>query len=229
MDTCPKCQGTGAMAGTFPTRCSRCGGSGEVQEVQRSIFGTIMTAHPCPTCEGTGQEIRDPCDVCDGDGRTGRRQSVSVEIPAGVTDGLELRIGGAGHGGRQGGPPGDLYVSLHVTPHAVFERRGQDLFAVLEVPVTQATLGADLQVDTLDGRERVRVAPGTQSGEVFRLRGHGVPNLGRRGRGDLFITVRVQTPQGLRREERQLLERLAEIRGETTQKGEPGRLRRPEE
>src|ERR671919_1666997 len=177
---CDRCQGTGAEPGTFPSRCWACGGSGEVSDVRRSVFGTVMTSRTCPTCEGTGEEIASPCATCGGDGRILADSVVTVEVPPGVTDGLELRISGAGHGGRAGGSPGDLYVSLEVEPHEVFERRGHDLFAVLEVPMTRAALGAEVEIETLDGPERVRIDPGTRSGSVIRLRGHGTPNLGRR-------------------------------------------------
>ena len=229
LESCQRCGSTGAEPGTAPSRCSRCGGTGEFQDVQRSIFGTVMTARTCPTCEGTGEEIASPCASCGGDGRILADSVVTVEVPPGVTDGLELRISGAGHGGRAGGSPGDLYVSLEVEPHEVFERRGQDLFAMLEVPMTRAALGADVEVETLDGTERVRIEPGTRSGSVIRLRGRGTPNLGRRGRGDLFLTIDVAMPERPSREERRLLERLAELRGETLGKGEtpPGTLRRP--
>jgi molecular chaperone DnaJ len=231
MEPCDRCSGTGAEPGTSPTRCSRCGGSGELQEVQRTVFGTVMTARPCPTCEGTGEMIATPCTQCRGEGRVRRRQVVTVDVPAGVADGMELRIAGAGNGGRYGGPPGDLFHQVGVLPHPSFERRGSDLVSVLDLPLTQAVLGIELDVSTIDGVERVKVAPGTQPGSVIRLRGRGVPNLGRRGRGDLFLTVQVDVPDHLRKEERGLIERLAEIRGETTRRGEVhgARTRRPGE
>jgi len=230
LETCARCGGSGSEPGTGPIRCPRCGGSGELQEVQRSIFGTIMTARPCDACEGTGERIEDPCAECRGDGRTRRRQTVAVDVPAGVSDGMELRVSGAGDAGRQGGPPGDLYVQVHVQPHPSFQRRGQDLFSILDLPFTQAALGTEVEVATLDGAERMKIAPGTQPGSVVRLKGGGVPNLGRRGRGDLFVTVQVEVPQALRREEREVLERLATIRGEMSARGKrhDGRLRRPE-
>src|SRR6266545_1309551 len=207
--------------------CPRCGGNGELQEVQRRVFGTIMTARPCPTCRGSGEEIASPCTECRGQGRTTRRQVVTVDVPAGVADGMELRIAGAGNAGAFGGPTGDLYLQVNVEPHPDFDRRGQDLLSILEVPLTHAVLGAEVDVPTLDGTERVKVAPGTQPGTVVRLRGHGVPNLGRRGRGDLFLTVQVEVPQELRKDERALVERLAELRGEADRRG-PARVRRPQ-
>jgi molecular chaperone DnaJ len=231
LEHCDRCAGTGADPGTTPTRCTRCGGSGELQEVQRTVFGTVMTARPCPTCEGTGEMIASPCTQCRGEGRLRRRQVVTVDVPAGVADGMELRIAGAGNAGRYGGPPGDLYLQVGVLPHMSFDRRGSDLVAVLDVPLTQAVLGTELSVATLDGEERVKVAPGTQPGSVIRLRGHGVPHLGRRGRGDLFLTVQIEVPEHLRKEERGLVERLAQLRGELADRGEAARarLRRPGE
>ncbi|MDP9341047.1 MAG: molecular chaperone DnaJ [Actinomycetota bacterium] len=229
LETCSRCQGTGCEPGTHPTRCSRCGGAGEVQDVQRSIFGTIMTARTCATCEGTGQEILERCTDCDGDGLVSRRQVVVADVPAGVSDGMELRVSGAGDSGRLGGGTGDLYVAVHVAPHGMFERRGHDLHAILEVAMTQAALGAEFEVPTLDGTERVRVHPGTQAGTEIRLKGHGVPHLGRRGRGDLFLSVQVETPEHLKRSEREMLERLAELRGEDLGRGPAtARLRRPQ-
>jgi molecular chaperone DnaJ len=193
--------------------------------MRRSVFGTLMTSAPCATCEGTGQEIIDACEDCMGRGRLARASTVPVEIPAGVDDGMELRVPGAGHAGAAGGGPGDLFVRLVVEDSEVFDRRGQDLFTVLDVTVTQAALGASIRVEGLDGAETVDVAPGTDSGTVVRLKGKGVPNLQRRGRGDLFVTIHVVTPQGLSKEERGLFERLAKIRGEERSTG--GALRRP--
>jgi molecular chaperone DnaJ len=229
LDPCERCGGTGAEPGTGPSRCRRCGGVGQVQDVRRSIFGAVMTAQTCPSCEGTGEEIVSKCAECRGDGRVARARPVPVDIPAGVSDGMDLRVPGAGHAGRAGGPRGDLYLSIAVAASRLFERRGQDLLSVLEVPMVQAALGAELEVETLDGAERVKLDAGVESGTVIRLRGKGIPNLGRRGRGDLFLTVHVETPKDLRRDERQLLEQLAEMRGEQVVKHKPARatLRRP--
>ncbi len=229
LQRCDRCDGSGAEPGTGPIRCRTCGGSGHVQEVRRSIFGTVMTERACGTCEGTGEQVESRCDRCRGEGRVVGTRTVPVEVPAGVSDGIELRIPGQGHAGRAGGPPGDLFVGLAVRGSDVFERRGQDLFAVLEVPMVQAALGAAFEVETLDGVERVRVDPGTESGTVVKLRAKGIPFLGRRGRGDLFLTVQVQTPRDLEREQRRLLEQLAEMRGEPAGRkvSVRGSLRRP--
>jgi molecular chaperone DnaJ len=151
-----------------------------------------------------------------------------LEIPAGVSDGMELRVNGAGHAGVDGGPPGDLFVQLVVESAESFERRGQDLFAVLDVSVSQASLGGEIEIQAIDGTEVVRLEPGTESGTVVRLKGKGIPNVNRRGRGDLFVTLHVVTPRELSKEERQLLERLAELRGEPRKGAAKGDLRRPE-
>jgi molecular chaperone DnaJ len=227
LEVCDRCEGSGAEPGTQPTRCATCGGSGQVQEVRRSIFGTVMTAQPCPACGGTGEQVLSPCATCRGEGRVRTSSVVPVDVPAGVGDGLELHVAGAGNAGRAGGRPGDLYLSIEVEPSPVFDRRGQDLFAGLVLSVAQAALGVDLEVETVDGPERVKIHAGTESGTVIRLKDHGVPNLGRRGRGDLFLTVHVETPRELSKRERQLLEELASLRGEDVGKGVPGRLRKP--
>jgi molecular chaperone DnaJ len=212
--TCDLCMGNGAHPGTAPVACRTCGGTGEVQSVRRSVFGTLMTTTTCGTCDGTGREIPDKCERCHGQGRVRQPSIVTVDIPAGVADGMELRVSGNGHAGVGGGSPGDLYVRIEVEPSTAFERRGQDLFAVLDISITQATLGADLEIEGLDAVEPIRVEAGTDSGTVVRLKGKGVPNLNRHGRGDLFVTLHVVTPTKLSREERQLLGRLAELRGE---------------
>jgi molecular chaperone DnaJ len=218
---CARCNGSGCEPGTHPSRCGRCGGSGEIQDVARSVFGTVMTARPCTVCEGTGEEIAAPCTECDGEGRVVKEQTFTVEVPAGVADGMELRVADGGQDGRFGGSRGDLYVSLRVKPHPIFERRGQDLACELPISMTQAVLGADLIIPTLDREgEHLRVEPGTQSGTVVKVRGRGIPHIGRRARGDLYVTVTVETPRSLSREEQALVERLAELRGEASRKGQ---------
>jgi molecular chaperone DnaJ len=230
-DACSRCAGSGCEPGTYPSRCAKCGGAGEVQDVSRSLFGTVMTARTCTVCEGTGEEIAAPCTQCHGQGRVPVRRATTVEVPAGVSEGMELRVTSAGQGGRQGGAPGDLYAALRVAPHPTFDRQGENLICELPVPMTLAAMGGDVEISTLDGTERIRVEPGTESGTVIRLRGKGVPHLGRRGRGDLFVSVAVQTPKAGSREERALIERLAELRGEAQEKGKPvaGRPRKPRE
>lgn len=219
LESCDRCSGSGAEPGTSPSRCRSCQGTGQVQDVRRSIFGTMMTTHLCASCEGTGEEILDRCSGCRGAGRVAFERTLPVDVPSGVSDGLELRVTGVGHAGRAGGPAGDLYLSISVASSEVFERRGENLLATLDVSMVQAALGAELEVETLDGGERIKLEPGTESGTVIRLRGKGIPHLGRRGRGDLFLTVYVETPKGLKKDERALLEQLAKLRGEDAKKG----------
>jgi molecular chaperone DnaJ len=230
LGSCARCSGSGAEPGTSPIACRSCGGTGEVQSVRRSIFGTVMTATACVTCGGTGEEIPDRCEECVGEGRVRARGTVTFDVPAGVLDGMDLRVPGQGNAGVAGGPPGDLIVGVTVEPSEAFERQGQDLHGVLDVSITQATLGGEIEIETLDGPERLRVEPGTESGTVLRLKGKGVPHLQRRGRGDLYVTVHIVTPRDLSEEERSLLERLARLRDEPA--GEngsaPRELRRPE-
>ncbi|HUG87627.1 MAG TPA: molecular chaperone DnaJ [Actinomycetota bacterium] len=226
--SCDGCDGTGRAPGTEAVRCSRCEGNGEVSDVRRSVFGTVMTSRICSACGGGGEQIPSPCPTCRGEGRVPRRRTIKVEVPAGVDDGVELRIEGSGHQGRRGTPPGHLYLGLGVRPHPVFERRGQDLAAVLEVQLTQAILGGEVEIETLDGPETLRIPAGTKPGTVVRMGGRGVPNLGRRGRGDLYVQLDVVVPERLSRKERALVEELAELRGEPTGKDvAPARLRRP--
>ncbi|HEX2029885.1 MAG TPA: molecular chaperone DnaJ [Actinomycetota bacterium] len=228
LERCPRCEGNGAEPGTAPSRCATCGGSGELSDVRRSVFGTVMTSRTCPTCEGTGEEIASPCTRCGGEGRLPARQTVGVEVPAGVADGMELRVEGGGEGGRHGGYAGDLYLTLRVAPHPAFERSGSDLVTILELPVTTAMLGGEVEIETLDGPERITVPPGTRAGQVLTLRGRGVRNLGRRGRGNLLVRVDLAVPDRLSRKERQLVEQLAELHGDPPGRGpRPGRLRRP--
>ena len=230
LETCGTCAGTGAQPGTSPTTCRTCGGTGEVQSVRRSIFGTVMTATPCGACGGTGQEILDRCETCFGEGRVLAPGTVVFDVPAGVSDGMDLRVAGQGHAGIVGGPPGDLIVELRVEAPVAFERRGQDLHGVLDVSITQATLGGEVEFEALDGPQRIRIEPGTESGTLIRLQGKGIPHLQRRGRGDLFVTLHIVPPRDLSEEERGLLEQLADLRREPV-RGDGaarGELRRPE-
>jgi molecular chaperone DnaJ len=219
---CDTCGGTGARAGTSPTTCTTCGGAGEVRRVRQSILGQMVTASVCPACNGMGEEIATPCTACRGEGRTLEEKSYLVDVPAGVDDGTTLRLTARGAAGPRGGPPGDLYVHLRVKRHDRFERQGNDLWHLLDLPMTQAALGAELVFDTLDGEEQLVIPAGTQSGREFRLRGRGVPNVNGRGRGDLIVRVQVQTPTDLPAEQEELLRQLAAQRGEPVATGGPG-------
>jgi molecular chaperone DnaJ len=212
--TCETCLGSGARPGTTPVSCSQCGGTGEMRRVRQSFLGQMVTSSPCPRCGGTGEQITSPCVDCRGEGRKREERTFVVDVPAGVDDGSTLRLPGRGAGGLRGGPAGDLYVHLRVRPHPSLARRGVDLLAVLHLATTQAALGVTVPFETLDGPEELVIPAGTQSGREIRLRGRGVPVLQGRGRGDLIVTVVVDTPTDLSKEEDELLRQLAELRGE---------------
>ncbi|MQY02742.1 molecular chaperone DnaJ [Actinomadura macrotermitis] len=211
---CTSCQGEGTAPGTHPDTCDTCHGRGEVQQVQRSFLGQVMTARPCPQCGGFGSVIRTPCPECSGDGRVRTRRTVKVKIPAGVENGIHIQLAGEGEVGPGGGPPGDLFLEIVEKPHPIFEREGDDLHCSVEIPMTAAALGTSVTVETLDGAEEVDIKPGTQSGQVITLYGRGVRHLNESGRGDLNIHVTVETPGRLDEEQEELLRRLAKLRGE---------------
>jgi molecular chaperone DnaJ len=219
---CDRCTGSGCEPGTHPSTCRTCGGAGEVRTVRRTILGQMMTATPCSACRGTGREILSPCRDCRGDGRVTLPATVEVQVPGGIDDGQRLRLAGRGPAAPRGGEPGDLYVSISVKRHPLFERDGDDLIHVLRLPMTQASLGAHLMIETLDGEEDLVIPAGTQTGRIFRLRGRGVPALRGRGRGDLIVQVEVVVPEKLSAEEAQMIRRLAELRGEAVAPREEG-------
>lgn len=211
---CEACAGSGAAEGTHSETCATCAGSGEVRQTRRSILGQLVTSGPCPQCGGLGTIVPSPCPTCRGEGRHRGSRELDVEVPAGIDDGQRLRLTGRGPAGPRGGVPGDLYVSVRVQPDARFERRGDDLLLLRRVALTQAALGTELEIETLDGTEPLAVAPGTQPGAVLRLRGRGVPSLRTGRRGDLIVQLEVDIPTRLSAEEAELLFQLAELRGE---------------
>jgi len=228
---CETCHGAGTAPGTQPETCPVCEGRGEVQSVARSFLGQVMTSRPCPRCGGVGSVIPHPCPTCSGDGRVRARRTIAVKVPAGVEDGMRIRLAGEGEVGPGGGPAGDLYVEVVERQHPVFHREGDDLHGELTVAMTAAALGTSLPLTTLDGEETIDVRPGTQSGSVVTLGARGVPHLRSVGRGDLHVHVTVQTPTRLDDEQEDLLRRLAELRGEERGEATPtgqgllGRLR----
>ncbi|MBD0370914.1 MAG: molecular chaperone DnaJ [Pyrinomonadaceae bacterium] len=207
LEACDVCEGSGAKQGTQPENCQTCGGVGQVRYQQ----GFFSVARTCSACRGTGKIIKTPCEQCKGAGRVEREKTMEVKIPAGVETGSRLRIAGEGEAGTQGGASGDLYVVIHVAEHEEFERQGSNLYSSVPVTFAQAALGAQVSVKTLDGQHDLKIPAGTQTGTVFRVKGQGMPVLGGRGRGDLFVAVTVVTPTTLTREQRKLLEQLAEI------------------
>ncbi len=204
-ETCETCSGSGAAAGSSPEVCSQCRGTGQLRYQQ----GFLTVARPCSNCRGTGRVIAKPCQTCRGAGRVGRERKITVKIPAGIASGQRLRLYGEGEHGTAGGPPGDLYVVIHVQEHAVFHREGDDLFCELSVNYPVLALGGELRVPTVNDEEEITVPAGTQPGSRFKLRGKGMPNVSGRGRGDLYAIVRVAIPKKLTREQKHLLEELA--------------------
>lgn len=207
LERCDDCDGNGAEKGTSAETCIGCGGSGQTR-YQQGFFSVMRT---CANCQGKGQIIKSPCRKCRGEGRIEKERTIEIKIPAGVETGSRLRVTGEGESGINGGPPGDLFIVLHVAAHENFERQGADLYAAVPVTFAQAALGADIQVKTLDGEEDLKIPAGTQTGTVFRIKNHGMPNLGGRGKGDLFVAITLVTPKTLTKEQRKLLEQLAAI------------------
>ena len=206
METCVECKGTGAARGKSAVTCAQCDGRGQIR-MQQGFFSVART---CPVCSGTGTLIVDPCGVCRGETRVQKEHKILVKVPARVEQDTRIRYQGEGEAGKFAGPAGDLYVVLNVKAHAFFERDGDDLHCVLPVSFPQAALGAELELQTLEGLELIRVAEGTQSGKMIKIRGKGVPHLNDRGKGDLMVEVRVQTPSKLTREQRELMRQMAE-------------------
>ncbi|CAM2962414.1 molecular chaperone DnaJ [Skermania piniformis] len=204
---CDNCTGSGTNGTSKPVRCDICGGMGEVQTVQRSFLGQVMTARPCPTCRGTGEVIPDPCTKCGGDGRVRARREIAAKIPAGVAAGMRVRLAAQGEVGPGGGPAGDLYVEVVEQPHDVFVRDGDDLHCTIRVPMVDAALGATVVVETLiDGPTELTITPGTQPGDVSALRGQGMPKLRAGTRGDLLAHLEVVVPTKLDHKQVELLE-----------------------
>ncbi len=212
--SCDTCSATGASEGTSSTTCSQCQGSGEVRRVRQSLLGQMVTSSPCGRCGGMGQVIERPCPTCRGEGRRTEQRTYPVAVPAGVDTGSTLRVTGRGGAGPRGGGNGDLYVHIRVAAHERFSREGNDLIQVLEIPMTQAVLGAHLSYETLDGTEDLVIPAGTQTGRIFRLRERGVPQVNGRGRGDLLVHIHVATPTQLSKTQDEMFRRIAEERGE---------------
>ena len=211
---CETCHGTGAAAGTTAETCPTCHGTGTIQTARRTPLGVMSTSEPCPTCHGTGKVIKTPCEKCKGRGKVRKQQKIKVTIPGGIDDGQTVSLRGKGNAGSKGGPPGDLLVSVRVRPHPQFARDGYSVYSEARVSVVQAMLGAEIEVDTLDGKVKYTVPDGTQSGTVFRLKGRGIPHLNHSNRrGDQYVTVVVEIPGALSAEQRDLIEKFGESLG----------------
>lgn len=210
LDTCGKCQGKGAESGSRTINCPTCGGRGQVI----SSRGFFQVSQTCPRCRGVGQIIEKPCRVCDGEGRVENTSRIKLKIPAGISDGSRLRTTGNGEAGIRGGPPGDLYVVIHVREHAIFQRDEDNLYCEVPIAFAIAALGGEVAIPTLEGKANLKVPAGTQSGQVFKLRGKGVVNINGRSRGDLLARLMVEVPTRLNHEQRQKLEEFASLCGD---------------
>lgn len=208
IETCSDCHGTGAAAGTTPKTCEQCHGTGQRRVSQRTPFGVVQSTQTCDRCRGTGKIIESPCKTCDGKGRVRRRKSIEVSIPAGIDDEQILNVSGKGNAGTNGGPNGDLHVYVSVRPHPIFARRGRDVYCDMPITFTQAALGADVEVPTLDGKVSYHVHEGTQPGDTFRLKGKGIQSLRSRDRGDQYVKVTVEVPKNLNKRQKEILSEL---------------------
>lgn len=210
IENCPSCHGSGAKEGTSPETCSACGGTGQVKQVQRTPFGQFATTSPCSACKGTGKIIKSPCSTCDGKGKVRRKTKQTVKIPAGINHGQTISVSGEGGSGKNGGRNGDLFVTIHIRPHAIFERNGDDVLCNIPITFVQAALGTEVDVPTLYGKVKMTVPEGTQPNTEFRLRGKGIANLHSKQKGDQYVTVAVEVPKNLSGEQKNILERFAD-------------------
>ena len=221
IEQCPDCKGTGCAPGTTPEICPDCKGSGTVKTTQRTPFGAVQSIGPCQKCRGTGKIIHQPCKTCRGMGKIRRQHKLTVNIPAGIDDGQAFSVSGAGNAGSNGGPAGDLIVTVLIRQHERFERDGTSVLLEQDINFAQATLGAEIEVPTLDGKVKLTIPEGTQSGTTFRLRGKGIPYVRGNGRGDQFVTVNIRTPKNLTSSQKELLRQFAASMGDLD--GESGK------
>ena len=213
-EQCPTCKGSGCAPGTTPEICPDCHGSGTVQTRRQTPMGVFASNGPCRKCGGTGRLIHQPCSDCRGSGAVRKRRTIKVNIPAGIDHGQTISLRGQGGAGKNGGPAGDLLITVMVQPHEIFRRDGVDVFCEAPITFTQAVLGAELEIPTIDGKVKYSIPEGTQTGTVFRLKGKGVPVLNGRGRGDQYVTVAIETPRSLNKEQKEALRRFSETLGE---------------
>ena len=214
-ESCPTCKGSGCAEGTTPEVCSECRGTGTVQVRRQTPMGVFSSTSACPKCGGKGKIIHQPCDDCRGSGFVRRRRTVQVSIPEGIDNGQTISLRGQGHAGKNGGPSGDLLITVMVKPHELFRREGTSVYCEAPITFTQAVLGTELEIPTIDGKVKYTIPEGTQTGTTFRLKGKGIPVLNGRGRGDQFVTVYIETPQNLTREQKDALRKFSELLGES--------------
>ena len=214
-EQCPTCKGNGCAPGTTPEICPDCHGTGTVQTRRQTPMGVFASNGPCRKCGGTGRLIHQPCPDCRGTGAVRKSKTIKVNIPAGIDHGQTISLRGQGNAGRNGGPAGDLLITVMVQPHELFRRDGVDVFCEAPITFAQAVLGAELEIPTIDGKVKYSIPEGTQTGTVFRLKGKGIPVLNGRGRGDQYVTVTIETPRNLNKEQKEALRRFSETLGES--------------
>ena len=214
VEQCAECRGSGCAAGTTAEVCPDCRGSGMVQQRRQTPLGFMSTSAPCGRCGGKGKIIHQPCKHCGGKGMVRKRKTLSVNIPAGIDNGQTISLRGQGNAGKNGGPAGDLLIVVAVRPHDIFRREGTSILCEAPITFTQAVLGAELEIPTIDGKVKYSIPEGTQSGTTFRLKGKGIPGLNGRGRGDQYVTVYIETPRNLNREQKDALKKFSELLGE---------------
>jgi len=221
-ETCATCDGSGAEPGTSPVRCATCDGTGEVRQMRQTILGSMVQVSTCSTCRGQGETVSTPCHTCQGRGQERKTRKKVVSVPAGVDSGTQIRLGGEGQPGTHGGPNGNLYIALQVKSHKFFRRREFDILLDLNINIAQATLGADVEIPTVDGPTKLKIPTGTQPGKVLYLRNQGVTKLRGSGRGDQLVIINVEIPTKLKSEQRDLIEQLAESLGSEVRPKERG-------
>ena len=214
-ETCDTCHGNGCAPGTSPEVCPDCHGTGTVQVRRQTPMGVFATSSPCPKCGGKGRIIHQPCKDCRGSGMVRKKKTIQASIPAGIDNGQTISIRGQGNAGKNGGPAGDLLITITVRPHELFRREGTSVLCEAPITFTQAVLGAELEIPTIDGKVKYTLPEGTQSGTTFRLKGKGIPSINGRGRGDQYVTVYIETPKNLNKEQKEALNKFAETMGES--------------
>ena len=214
VEQCPDCHGSGCAKGTTAEVCPDCRGSGVIQQRRQTPLGYMSTSAPCQRCGGRGKIIHQPCPTCGGKSMVRRRKTIKVTIPAGIDNGQTISLRGQGNAGKNGGPAGDLLIVVSVRPHEIFHREGTSVLCEAPITFTQAVLGAELEIPTIDGKVKYTIPEGTQSGTTFRLKGKGIPGLNGRGRGDQYVTVNIETPRNLNREQKEALRKFSELLGE---------------
>ncbi len=214
-EECTTCHGTGAKPGTSVTKCSTCNGTGKVRQVQNTILGQVQTTRTCSNCHGTGEVIKEPCETCGGKGTVRKHPKIKVKIPAGIDNGQTVVLRGEGEPGEKGGPKGDLYITLRIKKHSIYTRQGKNVLCDIPITITQATLGAELEIPLVDGtKAKYKIPDGTQTGTKFTIKGKGFKGVHSSSQGDLIFTVIVQTPKRLSKEQRELLTKLAKTMNE---------------